>query len=197
MITLTAASKVFKLFEGLLKLITHHQELTRKNFDEVITPLFKELEKVVSQYHKILWELDRDIRLASSHDDIAVALEKAYSARDTFLMARAKVLGQLSGTLKFREDGSHDMSLVKPGTGQLLFGFAQSINHVFRSPVCRVYTHMSYEFEEILKSETIADLNLRKGVIESSLQNGIQSLTDAWQMTCENYGMLLSHYKKL
>ena len=151
-------------------------------------------------YHKILWELDRDVMIASSHEDIEVAVEKARLARNTFLMSRAKVLGQLSGALNFKEEGgseSYDMSLVKPGVGQLLWAFAHSINELFKSPVYRTYTYMSYEFDNVLATAQISDLALRQGEIMGSLKGGILSLTDAWHFTCMNYGALLAHYKKL
>lgn len=200
MIDLNAASQVFGLFERLLKLIVGRKDLTKKNFDDVVTPLFTQLDGVVQLYHKILWELDRDVRTATTHTDIAAALERAKIARHTFTMSRARILGELSGALKFEEKGGsedYDRSLIEGESGLLLWNLARSVNSLFRSPVDRAYTYMSYEFENVFRTEELVDLGARRHEITETLKGGILSLTDAWQFTCYDYGLLVAHYRKL
>ncbi len=97
MISITDASNLFQLLERLLHVITGRREITKKNFDEIVVPLFNELEGVVRRYHDALWELERDVRISTTHADIESAVAKAQAVRETLTTTRAKVYGLLNG----------------------------------------------------------------------------------------------------
>jgi hypothetical protein len=66
-ISISDASKLFKLFDRLLQMLTGHRSITRKHFDEIVVPLFNELNSVVRRYHEILLELANGIASMSSY----------------------------------------------------------------------------------------------------------------------------------
>ena len=201
MISVEAINKAFKLLRELLKLITDQQAAQRENFKDIIEPLYKDLEEVVREYHKVFTELERAIKKARSHDDIERALVKAEAARDIFQLGRATVLGELKGALHYEDKGGwedFDANLIRTDKARLLWNFARSINELFKSPLCKVYTYLSYEFEEILRTRNIADVGERRDEICDTLRRGgIKSLTEAWEETARDFGELKTFYRRL
>ena len=169
-----------KLIEGMVKIVEHRRNDRRQLFDDVVQPMYQQLQPVIDEYYALFHQCRSEIAAARTKPALSAAIDAIRDRRETTLLARATIRTLVEEMEKHVKD-------------KHVIHFAEQVSKFFYSTEVAHVRKMSAMRSFVELCDYVQQNDLDKGLLMDYLSETLKTMVERSSAVASTYSAVRLH----